>query len=545
MMRPAICVVCLLLTSLHTSGQCTEDAGNKVLLVGDSWAFFMGVDQTINGRLEKWGHSGYRYLTNLVLAENGAETDDFLSAGKQAEIAAQLVGDPGIRVVHLSLGGNDVLGDWDVDFTQEEIDALEQDVLGRLQEVIAFILDVRPDIHVLWSGYMYPNFGEVIGELGPLQAVHPFYATWQGMGQPDFQQLNTILNQFSASMESYAGTMDRVTVVNATGLMQHVFGQEQPLGVAPGGTYAPGEAALPAGFINYPSPKESMRDYLLTRDCFHLSTAGYNAMVDNHMLHFYHKFLMDDQYLLAQPAGCGSISDLGTVDDRLRLGSEGGEQFSTVLTFPTTSMAGTVVEAASVFLRRSSLTGVEPVGATLEVKVRNGGFSGSFELEAADADDPGDASGVACRFGSIAGEGHWIRIDLPPAVLPFLGPGSDTQFMVGTGTPSEGMVTFTGTDDPDLAPVLNLVYGDVSTGVPSVDAAATLPLYPNPTEGPVALGVPFEAIVSIRVFDAMGRIQPLPIHVGGTMDLGPLPGGHYMVEVITTTGRTVGRVVKW
>ncbi|MBK7239162.1 MAG: SGNH/GDSL hydrolase family protein [Flavobacteriales bacterium] len=158
------CCVAILasISSLSGYSQCSEDATNKVLLVGDSWAFFMGVDQTINTVLERWGHSDARYLTNLTIAENGAETDDFLTAEKQDEIEARLIAEPSIKVVHLSIGGNDVLGDWNVEMTTQQTDSLEASVRARLVQVIDFILNVRPDVHVLWSGYMYPNFEEVI-----------------------------------------------------------------------------------------------------------------------------------------------------------------------------------------------------------------------------------------------------------------------------------------------------------------------------------------------------------------------------------------------
>ena len=63
--------------------QCTESDQIKVLLVGDSWAFFMNADNTINKVFKDWGHSAYKYHTNLTLAENGAETDDFLKPSKQ------------------------------------------------------------------------------------------------------------------------------------------------------------------------------------------------------------------------------------------------------------------------------------------------------------------------------------------------------------------------------------------------------------------------------------------------------------------------------
>lgn len=535
----------LLLTCMESAGQCSEPTRNKVLLVGDSWAFFMGVDQTINEVLEKWGHSGSRYYTNLTLAENGAETDDFLGADKQAEIADQLLNDADIKVVHLSIGGNDVLGDWNVSFTEAQTDSLEQAVFLRLRSVIEFILDVRPDIHVLWSGYMYPNFEEVIEEIAPLQSIHPFYGTWEGMGFPSFEQLNTILNEFSATIEAYTDTMDRVSFVNSPGLMQHTFGQNSSLGVSPGGSYPPLTAPLPQGFLDYPSPMSSMRNYGLTRDCFHLSAAGYRDMLDLHSQKFYHKFLMDDQYLLSSGMNDGTVSSTGSLVADLQMGAQGTEQFSTLLTFNTTAMTEAVVEAASIFLRRESLTGTNPVNGTVLVKVKSGAFGSSAAVEAVDYYDQPDASGEACRFGSTGGDGHWIRVDLPTELLVYITPFSDTQFMLSTPGFPEGVITFSGAADPDFAPVLNLTFGELTTDMAEEEAAVGLTIVPNPTTGPIVLDVQEASVIQTRVFDLVGQMVMEQGERRNLIDLSALPAGTYIVHVETTRGSRTQRVVKW
>ena len=99
--------------------QCAENIEKKVLLVGDSWAAFMNADQTINHALKKFGHSNYQYTTSYVISENGADTWDFLDQTKQTEIQNLIDANPSIEIVHVSIGGNDVLGDWNVDFTDE------------------------------------------------------------------------------------------------------------------------------------------------------------------------------------------------------------------------------------------------------------------------------------------------------------------------------------------------------------------------------------------------------------------------------------------
>jgi hypothetical protein len=545
-MLRSVLITTLLLIAPSAQAQCDEPLRNKVLLVGDSWAFFMGVDQTLNEQLAKWGHSGYRYYTNLVLAENGAETDDFLGLDKQAEIAERLLADPDITVVHLSLGGNDVLGDWNVNFSAAETEALKEQVFSRLRQVIDFILAVRPDVHVLWSGYMYPNFEEVIDDIAPLQVIHPFHGTWQGMGFPTFEQLNVILNDFSATLQAYTDTMDRVSFVNATGLMQYTFGQPQPLGVPPGGSYAAGTVPLPAGLVDYPSPKASMRNYGVTRDCFHLSAGGYRDMVDLHMRKFYHKYLMRDQYLLSSGVHDGSLGSFGSVSASLRFGNAAGERFNTVLTFPTSAMQAPVVEAASIFLRRTSLQGTDPIGPTISVKVRSGGFGDTFALVASDLFAEADVSSTACRQGSTAGDGHWIRIDLPEAMLPFLTLSNNTQFMLEPAGFTEGLVTFTDASDPELAPVLDLRFAEVSTDAGSIGDMARQAPFPNPTTGVVNLALPEgTTLLGVEVHDITGRLVAMHAGESTAIDLSHQTAGHYLLTILTHTGRTMHHLVKW
>src|SRR5690554_3626498 len=162
----------LFLLSFHFAfSQCSENEETKVLLVGDSWAFFMNVDGTINNVAKDWGHSNVKYYINLTLSENGAETDDFLKPAKVAELQNQLTSLTDLKAVHLSIGGNDFLGDWNKDFTQAEVDTLYEGVASRLDSIVDIIHQARPDVHVFWSGYVYTNFKEVIeGTIGPLQS---------------------------------------------------------------------------------------------------------------------------------------------------------------------------------------------------------------------------------------------------------------------------------------------------------------------------------------------------------------------------------------
>jgi hypothetical protein len=110
MMKKVLFAFVFFLFAETIQAQCTENEEYKVLLVGDSWAFFMGVDGTINNVFEQYGMSNYKFFTNTTVAENGARTDDFLESSKLNEIRNLLQVYPSIEVVHLSIAGNDVLG---------------------------------------------------------------------------------------------------------------------------------------------------------------------------------------------------------------------------------------------------------------------------------------------------------------------------------------------------------------------------------------------------------------------------------------------------
>ncbi len=525
--------------------QCSETPVTRVMIIGDSWAQFLGSDNTINTTFQKWGHSNYKFFTNATLAQNGTQTTDFVDPARLAEIQNQLTLNPDIDLVHLSLGGNDVLGNWNINYTPSQTDSLLDSVYARLVYIIDFIKTAKPGVRILWSGYTYPNFGEIIGELAPFQSTHPFYATWQGMGFPDFTQLNTILNSYSVTMDTLAANDPQVDFVRATGLMQYAYGQNTALSVPPGGTYAPLTAPLPDGFPTYPSPKASMRNYIIFRDCFHLTPEGYSVFLDYHTQKFYHKILMDDQYILSEGGTRdGSVSDAGTVSSQLQLGNSGTEDFATVLSFNTTAMPDTGISKASIFLRRSALSGANPSTGNLQVRIVNGAFSASVDVEASDYTSPGDATDTPCQFGSTADNGHWIRLELPASLLPYITNDTLTQFII-SASGATGLVTFTDATDPDFAPVLNLTYGPVSVGL--ADNAAedkSVTMYPNPTNGSVMMDTNGQRILEISVYNTTGQLIANPDVYSNSIDLSSFSSGIYMVKITTAENVITKRIVK-
>lgn len=523
--------------------QCAETNLPKVLLVGDSWAFFMNTESTINNVFKTWGFSNYKFISNATLAVNGAQTDDIMKASTEAEILRQLTNNPSIEVVHLSIGGNDFLGDWKVSMTQAETDTLRNQVFERLDSIVRFIKSCKPGIRILWSGYVYTNFEEVINGSSGIGSSNTFYGTWQGMEFPTALQLNTLQNTQSAQMVAYAASDPQVDYVEANGLMQYLYGQLTPLEVAPGGTYAARSVPMPLGDPNYPSPQTIMRDYFgLFKDCFHLSTQSYKDLVSYQTQKFYHKFLMDDLYLLSDTAQTGSVSSQGNVSATPYVGEASGEQFSTVLSFNTTTMADTTLKKASIFLRRKALTGTNPVNGTLDVKIKSGNFGATVNIEAADFSATGDANGTPCLFGSNTANGDWVRLDLPASVLSQISNNSTTQFII-TSSVTGGKTEFYDATDPDFAPVLNLVYGQVPSGINEA-TDQKFNVYPNPTNGKLTIESGAEIITHVEVTNLLGATVLQPQMQHNAIDISSLPTGMYMLNITTKNGKSSQRIVK-
>jgi hypothetical protein len=541
-----VAISLIFITAGTCLAQCEETDENKVLLVGDSWAFFMGVDQTFNDVFEQWGHSNYKYYTNAILSENGAETVDFMQPEKQAEIQAQLDAQPSIEVVHLSLGGNDVLGNWNVNFTQLQTDSLIDTVLTRLITIIDFIKEARPGIKIVWSGYTYTNFGQVLADAGPLAAIHPFNATWQGMGTPTFIQLNQVQNEVSSIVEAIVALDPQLEYISANGLMQHTFGQATNLSVPPGGSYPPFTSPLPVGYPDYPSPKSSMRNYGLFLDCFHLSAIGFRDFISFQSQKFYQKFLMGDQYLFSTGGTQdGSVNAAGEVaPNQLYVGQLLNEVARPIITFNTTTLPDAGVSSASLFLRRESLIGANPINQDLQIKISNGFIGTSIDIEPADFNANANATVTPCNFGSTSQDGHWIRIDLPEVVLPIIDNSSTIQIMLVASEEPQGLMSFSNADDLEFAPVLSVNHNVVTAVSENILTDRFINIYPNPTTDKVFIDNKGIAVKSVQVFNLDGQLVLLESANASSVDFINLPAGVYLIKVITNEGSVVKRVVR-
>lgn len=522
---------------------CEEINQNKVLMVGDSWAFFMLVDGTFNRVFEKFGFSNFKFVSNETVSENGARTNDFLEAEKLNEIKNLLNENPDIEAVHLSIGGNDVLGNWNVNFTQQELDDLVDLVYGQVLEIIDSIKGMKEDIRIVFSGYTYPNFEEIIESAAPFQTSHPFYSTWSNMGFPSFLEINTILNHFSLLIEDYIQTDPQLAFVNATGILQYTFGQNTPLGVAPGGTYPAFSQPLPFGDPIYPSPQNSMRDYVLTKDCFHLSSRGYRDFIGYQFQKFYQKYFMNE-FVLANENIEGSISSSLNTDASLKLGNEVGEEYGVVLDFQTSGVNFGNYNTAEIFLRIEQINGINPFDGEIELRVKSGFFGNSQSINGDDWNAPADATALACVFGKKDGNGDWIRIQVPQELMPYVGSQNNVQFFI-KGLDANGLVTFSNASDPDFAAVLNFKMDQNITSINNFIKELDFTFYPNPTRQTITIENIENNIAEIKIYDMMGKLQYYEkTPTENTFNIGNLSSGIYNVELTLTHTKVSKKFLK-
>jgi len=569
---------CLLRTSLAillsctVYCQCTENVQKKIFLIGDSWASYMWYDGTISTVANDWGHSDVDYHTHAMLNELGAETDDFLKPEKIAQLTQDLLDRPELKVIHLSVAGNDFLGSWKTSFSQQQVDSLYEGMIGRLDSIIDTIHALRPDIHIVWSGYTYTNFQESIEQVpNSFRSSHPFYSNWQNMEFPTPTQINNLQNWFQQQVQERYQADPKFTYIPASSILQYTFGQANNLTIPPGGSYPPQTVDIPLGMIDYPSPLTSMRHYgtipfvnIPIKDCFHLSSQGYYDFISYQFQKFYHKFLMEDDYALADNVLSGGVSQSGNIS-HVQVGKNSTDNYVSILQFDNTHWKSFVPEKVSLFLRIDSMSGENFLSSgDFEIDVIHGFFGDVATLDGADYASSSTATTSACVFGNPT-QGKWVRLDFPETFASQLRNQAMQLRIRHTGS-TEGIIAFTNDTQADFQAVLNVKYSttpypddeeekpdppddedddeDDNTVPPtqtpeenlhasdhSMDNAMTI--FPNPINDQYIHISTSQAIVAVSIYTLSGQLQMHSHDSGSSIHVASLTAGMYLLEVET------------
>ncbi len=259
----------------------TAEAMPRIMLVGDSWASLMALFESIGGALDRAGFDQY-CETGMETTAGGSTAEEWAENynGYLDELAVELAAHPTVDIVHLSLGGNDFLGQWRGDMTPAEEEALMTSILADINTVVDFILSQRPDLKVAYCTYDYVN------------TTRPS-ATPVEVNQAGVRFIQYLLPEIQAK--------DRFTMVHNYGVAQYVFGDPPESVPYPGGP--PDYDPLPGGNPDEVSPAEIMLDDI-----------GYTAIADNCVEQVYREWLEWPKALEIAPASGVPWADAGLVE---------------------------------------------------------------------------------------------------------------------------------------------------------------------------------------------------------------------------------------
>jgi hypothetical protein len=204
-----------------------------ILVIGDSWGVAAG--PALQKVLIDNGSAG----TVASIAEGGETAENINTPQWLAKITAALEENPDASLVHLSLGGNDFLGQWNAFIGKEQEDQLIADVIEDISSIVDHILGQRPEIRIFWSSYDYPR---------PLI-----------IGSPE--EVNKASMRFSVEAQTLAESKgDSLSYGDFNGLTQVVYGFDgvQTSPFDPDFVIPPGDPSLPDP--QYPGPAVAYLD---------------------------------------------------------------------------------------------------------------------------------------------------------------------------------------------------------------------------------------------------------------------------------------------
>ncbi|MCX8065237.1 MAG: SGNH/GDSL hydrolase family protein [Candidatus Hydrogenedentes bacterium] len=221
----------------------------RILLVGDSWAWFLYLGRGLRDALEDCGLGEFEEV-GIFTTVPGSEARDWVNPKWLELVKRELDNHPTVDIVHLSVGGNDFLRHWRIDMSSVEKQRLFQQVVDDTEKIIRAILDMKPSLRLALIEYDYIN---------------------KHKGKASCQELNLAGSELSKLRMEMCKKIDRCRYVQTYGLMQYYFGC--PPDLPPHSVPLPGQypdfQPFPGGNANYCNSHEAMMDDV------HLSDRGY------------------------------------------------------------------------------------------------------------------------------------------------------------------------------------------------------------------------------------------------------------------------------
>lgn len=288
----------------------------RILIVGDSWAELVWTNSiwptVLNTYgLGEWDVQGDKVAISGSTAEHFADDvpnprDSYMPV-RTYSLYNAIMSNPTIDMIHLSLGGNDVLGKWKNGMlpqpgpNNDVFDEIEQD----LATVVDYILSLRPDIKVGLVDYDYINIWE-LALAGNQSAI----LMQSFLNNPSPSELNSAFVELGNRKRNIANTRNRVAYIHNFGLQQYRYGHpgfwdKGPIyrppfarNVSPIPGDPPNYIPYPGGFIEYPTPRAGLRGDNQD-DPIHLNNTGYKDLCGHTLYQFFASWLVDKLHLLS------------------------------------------------------------------------------------------------------------------------------------------------------------------------------------------------------------------------------------------------------
>lgn len=529
--------------------QCNPEK-TKIMILGDSWAFFSWTNNSYNENLDRFGFTDIRANSNIDISVTGLRAGNYFSDNERKQAVVDfLAAHPDVGYCHISLGGNDVMGEWNTSMTSAQEDAMLNKLMKNLRCVIDTLMSIRPGIKVILSGYDYPNFVETAA----LSSLHPYYQQWTDMGQPDAFEMNSALSTMIHRYVDSAITWTNVYFVNNLGLMQWYYGQTTPMIIPPYITYPAHSVPLPGGNMNYPSPRVAFM--LGGADSFHLGDDGFEIFIERQFEEYYWYALRNpdtsifpDDVLLN-----GYVTPTSQNSGIIKSGRIADEETQGIITFNTSSLnAGLGISSASIFLKRKDLSGTNLVNQELVLGIKENFFGASPAVENDYFNSCSDAEGSVCTYGTMAHNDYWMRIDIPPSFLSYINKSGYTQFKLKFNTiETNNYFEFSNFADIKNQPVLDVNYDSLTLYTENLKSP-NIAIYPNPAgdyltiETETKTKEPAGKADRIEIINQAGQaVKNLELkNCKSTFCIKDLTSGFYTLRIFTTKGIYVTKFIK-
>lgn len=245
-----------------------QDATPRIMMVGDSWAWFMFINHSLRDALADEGLGQFKE-EGMYTTVPGSTAAQWTNPKWLEQITTEMARVPTADIIHLSLGGNDFLRQWHIEMSDADRHALFTQIVRDIETVVVHCLNLRPDIQVAIVGYDYINHAK---------------------GRASLQELNEAGMILAGMKRDMAARHERCEYIHSYGAMHHYFGF--PPKIAPGALPRPGQNPdfnpWPGGDRKKGNPPESMFDKI------HLSQKGYYYLARLCVDALYRRWLTED-----------------------------------------------------------------------------------------------------------------------------------------------------------------------------------------------------------------------------------------------------------